>query len=77
MQEEDLEAQQVRERLKSKALWLQKKSDLNVIVGGYTDEEGSKEYNFASGRSAGWCGKVLFNRSGYPVMALNSRQLWE
>lgn len=40
---------EARERLYSKALWLQKKSDLKVIVGGYADEEGSKEYNFALG----------------------------
>jgi peptidoglycan-associated lipoprotein len=40
---------EARELLKSKALWLQKNSDLKVIVEGHTDEEGSKEYNFALG----------------------------
>ncbi len=43
-----------RELLKSKARWLQKNSDLKVIVEGHTDEAGSKEYNLALGdRRAG------------------------
>jgi peptidoglycan-associated lipoprotein len=40
---------EARKLLKSKALWLQKNSDLKVIVEGHTDEAGSKEYNFALG----------------------------
>jgi len=40
---------EARELLKSKALWLQKNSDLKVIIEGHTDEAGSKEYNFALG----------------------------
>jgi len=45
---------EARELLKSKARWLQKNSDLKVIVEGHTDEAGSKEYNFALGdRRAG------------------------
>lgn len=40
---------EARELLKSKARWLQKNSDLAVIVEGHTDEAGSKEYNFALG----------------------------
>jgi peptidoglycan-associated lipoprotein len=43
-----------RELLQRKALWLQKNSDIKVIVEGHTDEAGSKEYNFALGdRRAG------------------------
>jgi peptidoglycan-associated lipoprotein len=38
-----------RELLLSKALWLQKNSDLKVIVEGHTHEAGSKEYVFALG----------------------------
>jgi peptidoglycan-associated lipoprotein len=45
---------EARELLKSKARWLQKNSDLNVILEGHTDEAGSKEYNLALGdRRAG------------------------
>ena len=45
---------EARELLKSKARWLLKNSDLNVIVEGHTDEAGSKEYNLALGdRRAG------------------------
>ena len=45
---------EARELLQSKALWLQKNSNLKVIVEGHTDEAGSKEYNFALGdRRAG------------------------
>ncbi len=40
---------EARKLLKSKALWLQKNSDLKVILEGHTDEAGSKEYNFALG----------------------------
>jgi len=40
---------EARKLLQSKALWLQKNSDLKVIVEGHTDEVGSKEYNFALG----------------------------
>jgi|GEM_PF-1589475 len=40
---------EARKLLKSKAQWLQKHSDLKVIVEGHTDEAGSKEYNFALG----------------------------
>jgi len=43
-----------RELLQRKAQWLQKNSDINVIIEGHTDEAGSKEYNFALGdRRAG------------------------
>jgi peptidoglycan-associated lipoprotein len=45
---------EARELLKSKARWLQKNSDLKVIVEGHSDEAGSKEYNLALGdRRAG------------------------
>ena len=45
---------EARELLKGKARWLQKNSDLKVIVEGHTDEAGSKEYNLALGdRRAG------------------------
>ncbi len=45
---------EARELLQRKALWLQKNSDVKVIVEGHTDEAGSKEYNFALGdRRAG------------------------
>lgn len=35
--------------LVSKAQWLKKNPEVNVIVEGHTDEAGSKEYNFALG----------------------------
>jgi peptidoglycan-associated lipoprotein len=45
---------EARELLKRKARWLQKNSDLKVIVEGHSDEAGSKEYNLALGdRRAG------------------------
>ncbi len=45
---------EARELLQRKAPWLQKNSDVKVIVEGHTDEAGSKEYNFALGdRRAG------------------------
>jgi peptidoglycan-associated lipoprotein len=45
---------EARELLQRKAQWLQKNSDINVIVEGHTDEAGSKEHNFALGdRRAG------------------------
>ena len=40
---------EAREILQRKALWLQKYSDIKVIVEGHTDEAGSKEYNLALG----------------------------
>jgi peptidoglycan-associated lipoprotein len=54
---------EARELLQSKALWLQKNSDLKVIVEGHTDEAGSKEYNFALGdRRAGAVKSFLIDR---------------
>ena len=38
-----------RDLLQRKTVWLQKNSDLKVIVEGHTDEAGTKEYNFALG----------------------------
>ena len=58
---------EARELLKSKARWLQKNSDLKVIVEGHTDEAGSKEYNLALGdRRAGAVKSFLIGQGIQP-----------
>ena len=56
-----------RELLLRKAQWLQKNSDINVIIEGHTDEAGSKEYNFALGdRRAGAVKSFLIGQGIQP-----------
>jgi len=56
-----------RDLLQRKAVWLQKNSDLKVIVEGHTDEAGSKEYNFALGdRRAGAVKSFLIGQGIQP-----------
>ncbi len=53
-----------RESLQRKALWLQKNSDIKVIVEGHTDEAGSKEYNLALGEQRAGAAKSFLIGQG-------------
>jgi peptidoglycan-associated lipoprotein len=53
-----------RELLQRKALWLQKNSDIKVIVEGHTDEAGSKEYNLALGEQRAGAAKSFLIGQG-------------
>jgi peptidoglycan-associated lipoprotein len=61
---------EARKLLKSKALWLQKNSDLKVIIEGHTDEAGSKEYNFALGDRRAGAVKSFLIGQGVPSWRL-------
>ena len=67
---------EARELLQRKAQWLKNNPDINVIVEGHTNEAGSKEYNFFSGRPPSGCGEIVFNRAGNCIIALDRRELW-
>jgi len=55
-----------RDLLQRKAVWLQKNSDLKVIIEGHTDEAGSKEYNFALGDQRAGAVKSFLIGQGIP-----------
>jgi len=55
---------EARELLKNKALWLQKKPDLKVVIEGHADEPGSKEYNLALGDRRAGAVKSFLIRQG-------------
>jgi peptidoglycan-associated lipoprotein len=58
---------EARELLQRKARWLQKNTDIHVVVEGHTDESGSKEYNFALGdRRAGAVKSFLIGQGIQP-----------
>ena len=59
-----------RELLQRKAFWLQKNSDIRVIIEGHTDEAGSKEYNFALGEQRAGAAKSFLLGHGIQTSRL-------